>query len=130
MGGTQSNALFLTVAPDILLQLDADWWHFWRPLAVAATPVDDLSVEPTYGVPVLAVISGDSPSLVLLPVFQDRKGQRSLRLTVRHVVPVGYAGGGGAVGAVGYRLSRQHCEIKTLHWQLFGRLTKKLHILV
>ena len=88
MGGTQSNALFLTVAPDILLQLDADWRYFWRPLAVAATPVNDLSVEPTYGVPVLAVIASDRPSLVLLPVFQDREGQWSLRLTVRHVVPV------------------------------------------
>ena len=106
------DALFLTVAPDILLQLDADWRHFWRPLAVASTPVDDLSVEPTYGVPVLAVVSGDRPSLVLLPVFQDRKGQRSLGLTVRHVVSVGNAGGGGAVGAVGDRFSRQHYVLK------------------
>ena len=56
------------------------------------------------------MIPGNGPRLVLLAMFEDRERQGRFRLTVRHVVPVGDAGGGGAVGTVRYGLSGEHCK--------------------
>lgn len=106
--GRRTHHFVQGIVKCILFELDTDGRHFGRPFPVAETSVDDLAMQSSNGVTVLAVVPGDCAALVLLSVLRHRQGQWSLGLTIRQVVAVGNAGRCRAMCPMRNRLRRQH----------------------